>query len=435
MIERAENEAHESQAAIDAICPIDATESSPSRNTFSGKSLREADARSVCMRNVVCAGVVGLAVFSVVRVSAATFEGLGDLPGSDRFSAALGVSSDGSTVVGMSRSGASGARTEAFVWTRARGLEALGDLGGGDFMSAAGAVSADGSVIVGISESAGGTEAFRWTRAGGLVGLGDLPGGQFNSGARGVSDDGSVVVGSASVAAGFGAFRWTAANGMQLVGGGDLVGGAFNGSAQTASGDGSVIYGSGVNISGPATFRWTATSGLSMVGELTGGSVFSEPFGASPDGRFCVGRSRSSASGANGFEAFRYDAVTRQTIGLGDLAGGIFSSIAQDVSADGSVVVGSATTARGEEAFIWDSVHGMRLLSDVLVIEYGIGLEGWKLMSANGISADGRVIVGGGINPQGENEAWMITIPAPSTIGMLAIIGFTRSRRLLRLHA
>lgn len=386
------------------------------------------------MRTAILTSLLGVSAFSVVRAFGASFEALGDLPGGDAFSAALGVSSDGSTIVGMSKSSASGTRTEAFVWTRAHGLEALGDLPGGVFTSAAGAVSGNGSVIVGISESESGTEAFRWTRGSGLVGLGDLPGGQSNSGARGISDDGSVVVGSTNVAAGFGAFRWTATNGMQLVGGGDLAGGAFNGSAQSASTDGSIIYGSGAISSGAATFRWTTSSGFTIVGELAGGAVFSEPLGASPDGRFCVGRSSSSASGANGFEAFRYDAVTRQTIGLGDLAGGIFSSIAQDVSADGSIVVGSATTDRGEEAFMWDGLHGMRLLADVAT-EYGLHLEGWTLISANGISADGRVIVGGGINPQGHNEAWMIVIPAPPTVMLLAATAFAGNRRRLRLHA
>ena len=42
-------------------------------------------------------------------------------------------------------------------------------------------------------------------------------------------------------------------------------------------------------------------------------------------------------------------------VGLGDLPGGDFSSIAQDVSDDGSVVVGIGNSASGEEAFRWTS--------------------------------------------------------------------------------
>ncbi len=40
--------------------------------------------------------------------------------------------------------------------------------------------------------------------------------------------------------------------------------------------------------------------------------------------------------------------------GLGDLLGGNFNSIAFGISADGSTVVGRATTASGREAFIYD---------------------------------------------------------------------------------
>jgi len=51
----------------------------------------------------------------------------------------------------------------------------LGDLAGGDFASDALGVSADGSVVVGSSSSAlGFSEPFRWTSEGGMVGLGDL---------------------------------------------------------------------------------------------------------------------------------------------------------------------------------------------------------------------------------------------------------------------
>lgn len=379
------------------------------------------------LRFSACAAAVAIIHLPAL---AASFEALGDLPGGEDFSAALGVSSDGTTIVGMSKSALTGARTEAFVWTRARGLESLGELAGGGVMSAAGAVSADGSVIAGLSESSRGTEAFRWTRAGGMVGLGDFAGGQFNSGARGISDDGTTIVGSGNLNAGFAAFRWTASEGLRIIGAGDLSGGSFSGSAQTASSNGSIIYGSGTTASGPATFRWSASTGMVNIGELPGGGTFSEPFGASPDGRFCVGRSQSSASGG-GFEAFRYDAVTQQLIGLGDLAGGAFSSMAEDVSSDGSLIVGSATTARGEEAFLWDNAHGMRLLADVLASDYNIHLDGWILTSANGISADGRVIVGGGINPDGHTEAWMVVIPTPATSMLLlgAAITARRERR------
>ena len=109
-------------------------------------------------------------------------------------------------------------------------------------MSIALGVSGDGSVIVGESNSASGNEAFRWTAASGMVGLGELPGGNFASTAFGVSGDGAVVVGQDSTATAFlEAFRWTQSGGM--VGLGQLPDIGFWSTALAVSADGSTIVG------------------------------------------------------------------------------------------------------------------------------------------------------------------------------------------------
>ena len=69
----------------------------------------------------------------------------------------------------------------------------------------------------------------------------------------------------------------------------------------------------------------------------------------------------------------------------------------------------------GHEAFIWDPILTggvMRKLSSYLIDEQGLGaqLAGWTLKEANGISDDGRVIVGTGINPDGNYEAFRVVI-------------------------
>ena len=81
---------------------------------------------------------------------------------------------DGEMVVG-------GDGIEAHYWAPATGAVPIGVLPGGNERTSAQDVSADGSVIVGWAENGNGTEAFRWTSATGLVGLGDLPGGSFYS--------------------------------------------------------------------------------------------------------------------------------------------------------------------------------------------------------------------------------------------------------------
>jgi hypothetical protein len=51
-----------------------------------------------------------------------------------------------------------------------------------------------------------------------------------------------------------------------------------------------------------------------------------------------------------------------------------------------------------------------------------VGLDGWTLTEANGVSYDGLTIVGTGLH-FGITEAWVATIPEPSTLGLAVIAG------------
>ena len=76
-----------------------------------------------------------------------------------------------------------------------------------------------------------------------------------------------------------------------------------------------------------------------------------------------------------------------------------------------------------------------RDLQQVLVSNYGLDLTGWTLTSAYAISADGRTIVGSGSHyygPEALTEAWIATIPEPSSmalLGLSAIYLFVLQRR------
>jgi hypothetical protein len=78
----------------------------------------------------------------------------------------------------------------------------------------------------------------------------------------------------------------------------------------------------------------------------------------------------------------------------------------------GGASIGLASSA----AFIWDAAHGMRPLKDVLVTDYGLGpaLQGWTLLGANGLSSDGKHIIGIGTNPGGQRDAWIVDLDAPA---------------------
>lgn len=66
-------------------------------------------------------------------------------------------------------------------------------------------------------------------------------------------------------------------------------------------------------------------------------------------------------------------------------------------------------------AVVWDELHGWRSIQQVLV-DSGVDMAGWKLLSANDISADGNVVVGEGINPEGHIEAWLTDLSNPALL-------------------
>ncbi len=337
----------------------------------------------------------------------AFFTGLGDLPGGDFVSQAHAVSADGSVVVGVSKSSIG---LEAFRWTLSEGIVGLGSP-----MQFAFDVSDDGTVIVGESPN----EAVRWTEATGHVGLGqlsDLDG----SAAHSISGNGSVIVGVGRVSDGNEAFKWTADDGMVSLG---VPGPTHHAVALDVSADGSVIVGE----SGLRASMWTEDEGLTLLGDLgSGEEVTSAAHAVSADGETIVGHSFLATSG--GTEAFAWTAASG-IIGLGQIDPAVLNSEALGVSADGSIIVGQGSAGNGDEAFIWDAESGMRNLQSVLEVDFNLSLAGWQLTKAFDISDDGTTIVGVGINPSGNAEGWVATIPEPSALSLLALGGLVLIRR------
>lgn len=73
------------------------------------------------------------------------------------------------------------------------------------------------------------------------------------------------------------------------------------------------------------------------------------------------------------------------------------------------------------EAFICDDYNGMRTFKDLLVNYFGLDLTGWTLNDALGISDNGLTIIGYDTNPDGCTEAWVATVPEPSTLLLLGL--------------
>jgi probable HAF family extracellular repeat protein len=270
------------------------------------------------------------------------------------------ISTDGTTVVGRILSDTD---STPFYWNSS--LATLQSVLPVNQYGSANAVTIVGNdiVIVGTRDSVMGAEAFRRSNSG-VTGLGDLDGGIQYSEAFDVSSDGNVVVGVSSSTSGIEgeAFRWSDGT---MIGLGDLSGGDFFSQANAISADGGTIVGWSNSGNGMEASRWTQAEGMRE---------------------------------------------------LGDLPGGEFLSTAFDVSADGRVIVGTSDSAAGvNDAFIWIAGFGIQRVADVL-LQQRIYVEdmGWELFSANGISDDGRYIVGTGSNAFGEVRGWLAEIDLPS---------------------
>jgi uncharacterized membrane protein len=291
----------------------------------------------------------------------------------------------------------------------------LGDLPGGLTRSIGEAISPNGTHVVGYSGSApGGYEGYIWSEATGMVGVGRLPG-AINSGLSAVSSMGRVAVGASGDATiGNRAVRWTAETGLVSLG--TLPGGEWgNSTALGVSADGRMIVGSS---SGPGrqqyATRWTEEAGYVALPSLPDSAATGQAWAVSDDGLWVVGESDSGG----GASAAMWT-PDNQVIELGRVRPGT-PARAFSVSLGGRVVVGDS----GGTPFLWTASGGMRYAMDALK-DYGLNVAalGWNLRSLNDVSADGSWLVGQGISPEGKYEGFLIHIPAPGVVVLAGLLG------------
>ena len=228
---------------------------------------------------------------------------------------------------------------------------------------------------------------FVWDWLGGTSGwLGDLPGGSTWSNGTAIPDDGTVIAGYSVEAINERAIRWEAGPPPAMS---TLKTGLEYSHSFGVSGDGARIVGL-QQESFPSPHEVAGCwIGLSMT-DLPSppGDFGTRAWGISSDGSTIVGRSRQSS----GDVATRWDgcSATANAELLG-IAPGHLESDANDASTDGGVIVGwSRLDVNSDpEASIWDAEHGIQLLHDVLVDDYGFDLTGWTLREAEAISGDG----------------------------------------------
>ncbi len=404
----------------------------------------------------MCVGALLTTVWAASSgtASAASFIPLGQLDPSAANNQGYGVSADGTVVTGRGHTSAGGATSEGWIWTLADGFTLLGDLPGGAVASGSITISDDGLFAAG-----GGSDAVqplrpvRWAVGGPTIhDLGPLLGGNGNGQARGINQDGSVVVGMAN-SSNTGptsppgeAFRWyIGPDGMvgtpddEMVGLGDpLAGGPFYSIANGVSPDGDLVVGSAFAAVGGDEFAykwimgadWATPIATALDGLIVGGQSIARD--TSGDGQVILGTAESAPGS---FKAVLWNAGG--VMALGQLPGGGTKGVAEAASLDGSVVVGFDEVGGNKEAFIWDSLDGMRSVRGVLE-HAGVDLSEWNALGeANGVSAAGTVITGVGLH-NGVTEPWVaIIMPEPvpslapfSVASLLCLLGATAYRRL-----
>ena len=221
------------------------------------------------------------------------------------------ISRDGKTIVGAARD-ASGIRSAA-IWQGGTNWRTLGGVPGGvpsgAVLSAALGVSADGSIIVGdawVAHSQ--THAFRWDAVNGMVDLGNLQAGG-SSFARSISADGTTILGWDSPPPGAITKVGDRRRGVVFHEGLESFIHAFAwaGEARYCNADCSVIVGrfnpqggtyfpNGYFLPSVTTYRYTAADGrfqdlgaaLTVPGDILA-EYQSNPWGVSDDGNVVVG--------------------------------------------------------------------------------------------------------------------------------------------------
>ncbi|MDP0499281.1 MAG: PEP-CTERM sorting domain-containing protein [Verrucomicrobiota bacterium JB022] len=223
-----------------------------------------------------------------------------------------------------------------------------------------------------------------------------------------MSGDGNWITGTTSLSAST-IFRWsTATNTLETYTNTDYEITRVHGVNQ----NGSVMAGSAWNwMEAPTPVIWTEASGFTTLSTGNG-----EALAVTRDGMTAIGH-------LNGF-GFQWSAESGTTMleGFADST----ASRANAIDDSATFVVGSASFGEATEAVIW--INGQIYSLYDILIDQGFDLIGWTLTSANGISADGSVIIGNGIDPNGKSSPWMIRgytplIPEPSTYAALAGLG------------
>ena len=227
----------------------------------------------------------------------------------------------------------------------------------------------DGRVVCGVSLTPG---AFIWTAETGRVDIAGSGGVPFQAQANAISGDGQTVVGAFPVGNGWSAFRYRGPGTYEAL---DLsFGGRTDCQARGVSGDGSVIVGHLTFNNLVRAFRWTVTEGLDILAD-----TFSHARAITHDGLTIAGHAEQPGQS---FTTCLWDASgTLQPLDLGEPRAAIFG-----MTDDAEVFVGEEVIPPPFSASLairWSQARGYEQLTDYSHVAHAYDL-----------SADGSVVIG-----------------------------------------
>lgn len=277
------------------------------------------------------------------------------------------------------------------------------------------------------------SQAYRYTASAGIEPF-DAPSGYLDTQGVGVSGDGqTTLVNGYAQARSLGTsaiepFLWTADGDVRSLGHPDLnpVPGALNRPPRIPFTTATAISADGSTVVGTASPSEVVLFGSPFSPRVSQAVLWHEESGWTD-----LGRIKSRVRLADDLNGNGSNSACSWCF----LYGHGVNSTANAVSGDGSLVLGSAAvqwpflTNIGHVfvpwsiPFLWDEQRGMRQLTDVLALDYGLSLAGWSLGEATAISDDGTTIIGNGLNPDGDSEAWRAVLDRSTPDGDLDFDG------------
>jgi len=337
-------------------------------------------------------------------------------------------------------------------------------------------ISSNG-VVVGDNNSTG--QYFMWSAGTGAMDIGGVVAGNGAGGQATISDDG-MWVGGTTLSHTSGAFEMgrydVASNGWSALGGIPVIGGQIDASISSGwsiSGDGQTHVGlgwlstgrahatswsngvmtdlgstvddrssraNGANYDGSVVVGWQDGAGRQGAVWVDGqqqlifngsGGAEQEAFAVTDDGTMVTGIGSGGFAGPG--ELWIWNTDTQMHRSLGNLAAGGERNIAGTaISADGSLIVGGTWgfgPATFGKAIAWTEDTGVILFGDYLDSVGAVYDDGFDFAFVSDMSSDGEWFTGWGRNASGSFTSFVVNVPTPAGLPVLAMGGLFAARR------